>query len=215
MTRCLLISPRSFDDSPKKKRESSKGNMMFRIRNKSFAPIHLGFSIVAASLLFIGSASAAPPQITDVISFATGEDVGDAMLIRTPNGVNVKIWTTGLDGSAVYTVWWVIDADKGPPSFCVSWATGHPIGPNGTGNFSAHLTEGEAWTEEEPGPANGGAGPCPGLVDAENQTIWVVLRSHGPIIPGIVDEQMSTYLGGCVDDPEDPNFCEDQQIAFF
>ena len=193
---------------------------MFRIRNKSFAPTHFGLSIVAASLLFISGVSAAPPEKTNVIKFGTGP-VGEAMLVRTPNGVHVKIWTTQLEPSSVYTMWWAIDV--GGPDFCVMWGAGHPIGPNGTGYFAANLNEGEEWDFPRPDELDLAAGPCDGLKDAENQRIWVLLRTHGPIIPGLVDEQMSTYLGGCIPDrdpenppdPDDPHFCEDQQIAFF
>jgi hypothetical protein len=35
-----------------------------------------------------------------------------------------------------------------------------------------------------------------------------MLRTHGPPIPGQVNEQMSTFNGGC-----DINACEDQQCA--
>jgi hypothetical protein len=183
------------------------------------ATLRVGLGVFLTTLLFSVGVSAAPPERTDVFdleSLIAGEfvDVGDAMLIRTPNSLNVTIWTTGLQPSDVYTVWWVIDAP--PPgelpgeSFCVMWATGHPIGPNGIATFSAHLKEGVPWEEVEPSPANGGAGPCPGLVDAETQDVFVVTRRHGPIIPGSVEIQMQTYLGGC-----DTQICLDDQIAFF
>ena len=33
-----------------------------------------------------------------------------------------------------------------------------------------------------------------GLINAE---IHMVLRSHGPAVPGIVNEQIGSYVGGC------------------
>ena len=172
---------------------------------------------MAVSLIFSASANAGPPESGFVLTLPGFTPVdGHAMLVRTPNGVHLNISTTELDSSAVYTVWWVLlPSSTGEGEFCVMWATGHPIGPNGTGNFAASLNEGEPWPFDEPSIENGGAGPCAGLVNAQTQPILAVMRTHGPIIPEIVYEQMSTYLGGCVDDETDPNFCEDQQIIIF
>ena len=38
-----------------------------------------------------------------------------------------------------------------------------------------------------------------GLIDAQEAEIHILLRSHGPAIPGIVNEQIDSYLGGCTD----------------
>jgi len=187
--------------------------------HRLIAAIRIGLGALAASLLISVSANAGPPEPDDVLSLRPDNffsTVGHATLIRTPNGVNMNIWTTDLDDSAVYTVWWVLlPSSIGEGEFCVMWATGHPVGPTETGHFAARLNEGEPWPFAEPSEANGGAGPCGGLVNAQTQPIWAVLRTHGPIIPEMVYEQMSTYLGGCADDDTDPNFCWDQQIIFF
>ena len=160
----------------------------------------MSFGAMVLGLTIVGSASAGKPEKGGVVlllaDFVT--EVGDAQLVRTPNGVQINISTTALEPSAVYTVWWVIDFGA-----CVQWATGHPIGPDGAGQFSARLNVGDT-SGDQP------EGPCPGLVDPQNQVIWAVLRSHGPKIPGRVYEQMGTYLGGC-----DANICSDEQIVIF
>jgi hypothetical protein len=156
--------------------------------------------IAATALMLCVSASAGPPEKDGVVLLfpAFGPEVGDAQLVRTPNGVQINISTSGLEPYAVYTVWWVIDYGA-----CVQWATGHPVGPSGNGQFSARLNVGDT-SGDQP------EGACPGLEDPQNQVIWAVLRTHGPRIPGRVYEQMGTYNGGC-----DENICTDDQIVVF
>ena len=64
--------------------------------------------------------------------------------------------------------------------------------------------------------------PSYGLMDAEKAEVHIVIRSHGPKLPGQVREQISSFNGGCVYDgiPEDPilgeagpNTCEDILFA--
>ena len=203
---------------------------MFRIpidrgRLRGYASLSL---ITVVSVLGV-RALAGQPQGANVYApfgcdLAAGEcnDVGDSMLVRSARGVTMNIWTTGLEPHSVYTVWWVIfnnpaacaagagacvGPDLGNPDVngCVQWATGHPIGRNGIGNFSASLQEGDT-SGDQPNPALSGCGV--GLVDADAAEVHLVVRTHGEIIPELVYEQMSTFLGGC-----DVNVCADQQFA--
>jgi len=50
--------------------------------------------------------------------------------------------------------------------------------------------------------------------------VHIVLRSHGPAIPGIIDEQISTFEGGCIiffdpftEIPDDVGECGDIEFA--
>ena len=221
----------------------TRGSIMTAIKPERFiSPFRILLGAVALGLLSIGIASAGAPQKADVFLFDGSGPVGEAMLVRTPNGVHTKIWTTGLDPSAVYTVWWVIfnypqfctdvidgiDGCNGPDLFfspgvagCVIWATGHPIGPDGTGYFAASLNEGDTSGDQ---PFDPGTGPFDipgcngGLHDSEVAEIHVVLRTHGPIVPSLVYEQMGTYAGGCNGTPpffDDVPPCGDQQFAVF
>ncbi len=118
-----------------------------------------------------------------------------ATLHRSNNGVTVNIKTTDLVPGDAYTVWFVVfnsGSPDGPPS-AVLFATGHVIGGNGKGNFSAHLSE-------SPG----------GLTNAEGAEFHMVIRSHGQPIPGMVDEQIHTFEGGC-----ETNTCADHQVVIF
>lgn len=103
--------------------------------------------------------------------------------------------------------------DLGNPAVLgtVLYAAGHVIGPNGKGNFAAHLavgdTSGDSFPVEFPGDLVGLIAP----LEAE---IHLVVRSHGPPLPGQVAEQISTFNGGGCHDPGDPtDACEDQQFA--
>jgi len=174
--------------------------------------------VLYLSLAYPLPAIAGQPQKADVIDIASGAVVGTSQLVRSPNGVAMNLRTTGLDPGAAYTVWWVIFNN---PEFCedfcnepdlfnpdvlatVLGATGHVIGHDGVGNFAAYLAEGDT---SDVAPF-GLPGDAVGLIDSTQAAIHLVVRTHGPPIPGHVKEQISTFGGGC-----DVNACEDQQFA--
>ncbi len=149
-------------------------------------------------------------QTVDIFDFVNGGVVGSSTLHRNSNGITVNFKATGLIPDHAYTLWWVIwnnpencvvmgacaDADFGDPDVQVElmYANGHVASGNGKGNFSAHLNENDASGTINPLfglPSYGG------LHDAEKAEVHMVLRSHGPKVPGIVNEQIGSYLGGC------------------
>lgn len=165
------------------------------------------------------------------------DDVGESRLLRTDDGVSVNIVTSKLRKGHAYTVWWIIFNN---PTACVDgcdgddlgvvdvnatviWATGNVTGRSGigtgrytAGQFTAHLNEGET-----PFPTDGGfglPGDGVGLLDAQAAEIHIVVRSHGPAIKGEVNEQITSFDGGCAVDiaPKIPNKkgeCADAQFA--
>ena len=130
-----------------------------------------------------------------------------ATLHRTNNGVTLNVKTSNLEPGDAYTVWfvfWNSGVLGGPPSGA-HYAAGHVIGANGKGNFSAHLSEGDV------SGVLGEGGP---LTNPEGAEFHIVIRSHGPAIPGMIDEQIHTVDGGCTGVPAtDP--CADHQVAIF
>lgn len=142
-----------------------------------------------------------------------GGITGTSTLHRNKNGITANFKATGLHPGA-YTIWWVIwnnpqqcatpgecnDGDFATPvevGVEVMYAGGHVVGQNGKGNFSAHLNAGDD-TPESMNTAFGfpsvGGLAIGNTFDSE---IHIVLRTHGPAVPRVVNEQISSYRGGC------------------
>jgi len=81
----------------------------------------------------------------------------------------------------------------------VLWATGHVVGDDGQAGFAGQLQVGNP-----PGQVMFGSG----LLEAQGAEVHLILRTHGLPIPGWVDEQISTFEGGC-----EVNVCANQQFA--
>lgn len=134
---------------------------------------------------------------------------GTSTLHRNKNGITVNFKAEDLYPGA-YTIWWVIwnnPEDCGTPFACadsdfgfveveVLYAGGNVVGNNGKGNISAHLNAGDV-----SGSINDLFGlPAAGGLQAGNTfdaEVHIVLRTHGPKVPGLVNEQISSYAGGC------------------
>jgi hypothetical protein len=155
------------------------------------------------------------------------------MLTRNASGVSATVHTSELPAGDAVTVWWVV---FNHPEYCthgsgavscgegdlllfggdprvegtVVYATGHVIGGSGMGNFGAHLSVGDT--------SGVLLGVGPGLTNPEGAEIHLVVRSHGPAIPGLVNEQISSFGAGCNDAPPGTgtpgsNTCVDLQFA--
>lgn len=187
-------------------------------------------TLVILLLLAVTVSALAAPASSTVYRFSDASEVpgASASLVRADGNVSMTLRTSELDQNAAYTVWWVIfnnpidcsstcgeddifdekglivndDGTFGTPGVNVSavFAAGHVVGKNGVGNFGAGLREGKT----------SGALFGPGLVDAQGAEIHLIVRSHGELIPGMVNKQISTEPGGC-----SINDCVDQQFAVF
>lgn len=166
----------------------------------------------------------------------------EAILVRMHHGISMSINTTGLESGHAYTIWWVIfnhpencsDGVCGPNDVFLmddegqfiltddglrqaneagremtqvsSFRATANIGyEDGTSVFKAHLPVGDTTDDISFGPA---------LLDSLGSEVHLVIRSHGPIIPEILNEQLMTAWGGCPD-PYDRSPCKDIQIAIF
>jgi hypothetical protein len=199
------------------------------------------FSMVFAAA---GPAAAADKQITraDVFAFdpfpAVGQQVPEAWakLTTDENGAGLLMQTSNLIPGDAVTIWWIIFnypeecaafpggscglADLENPAVApeILYATGAVINNNGKAHFAAQLGAGHTAREWFGN----------GLINPEGAEIHVISHSHGQAIPGLVDNMISTYRGGCMDDDfiapghpayEDgipgPNQCVDLQFAVF
>jgi hypothetical protein len=136
-------------------------------------------------------------------------------LVRTADAIRMHVSTSDLEPGAAYTVWWVIFNN---PEFCedgcglddiqnptrraltqvaVGYAAGHVVSQSGKANFSARLRVGDlsgfgGGLDSAPPPPLG-----PGLLDPLGAEVHLVIRTHGQKIPGLVDEQIHSFEGGC------------------
>lgn len=138
---------------------------------------------------------------------------GTSTLHRSANGITVNYKTSGLIPGNAYTLWFAVfnnpeecsgdcdvedlfDPATGPDYL---YATGHVIGASGEGNFSAHLGVGDdsgSIADLFGLPSSGGLNEGKTF----SSEIHLVLRDHGPAQPGLIDEQLSQFIGGCVTD---------------
>ena len=79
----------------------------------------------------------------------------------------------------------------------VMYAGGLVVGKNGKGNFKGRLYAGDITPES----MNTSFGfPSVGGLAVGNTfgaEVHIVLRTHGPAVPGLVNDQISSYAGGC------------------
>lgn len=142
--------------------------------------------------------------------FAT--DVGDSRIIRTGNGINVNLSTTGLTPGDAYTVWAVIfndgDATNDGGAFdAVRFVGGNVADDAGESTFNGRI------------PANDGGGELFGvLTDPVGAEVHLVVRTHGPKDSAFMPAQIQTFAGGCTPDSsfnigDGPYTCADVQVA--
>ncbi|HZA67698.1 MAG TPA: hypothetical protein VE592_12145 [Geminicoccaceae bacterium] len=189
------------------------------------AAFTLGTGLWAGAAGSAAAAHRAKVQSANVHDFVTGEDLaGAGILTRERGRVWANISASGLGQDAAYTVWWVVFNN---PSACsdpcgsddleslavdpaIFYATGFITGEDGTANISAHLQAGRI-----PDGADT-------LVDANEDgvglrrgngfkaEIHLIVRSHGPILVGLADQQIGSFAGAC-----DVNVCADLQAVAF
>lgn len=189
----------------------------------------LASAVVAWAVLLgalAGPAGAGARVDNLVYRFADGQAVAGsaATLVTNHAGATLSLRTAELDRGA-YTIWWVVFnnpencTDPFDPSFecgpgdlssaavkpSVLYATGNVVGGSGRAGFGARLRTGDA--------AQALFGE--GLTNPTQAEIHAVVRTHGPVIPGMVDQQISTFNGGCEEGEPNDGLCDDLQFTAF
>jgi hypothetical protein len=166
----------------------------------------------------------------------TADVAGDARLVRTDSGVSYNLRTTGLTKGDATSVWWVIfnnpdqcAGDCGMPDLfdpavaaSVQSGGGNMVGGSGNSTYASHLRLGET-TNDHPvvhGDFGPPAVPNPGLTNPRGAEIHLVVRSHGPAIPGMNHAMFNSFEVGCTAETsggagEGPNACSDLQFTAF
>lgn len=166
---------------------------------------------------------------------------GAAVLTRLKNGVAMRLSTVDLNPKDAVTVWWVVfdeptmcsdnecgendifnldsdgkfilNDDGSPPvngagveaaQITVLRADGHVIDESGTAQYSSRLPIGDVSEALFGG----------GLQNPLSAEIHLVVRTHGPAIPGKVDSMLYGVNGGCEGAFPNPP-CSDVQFAVF
>lgn len=192
------------------------------------------------SLIVASTAVASSFSSADVFTFQNPDGtpipaeerdiVGSAVLVRSEQGITVSVHTSGLKRGNTYTNWWVIfnnpdacDADGcnasdfGNPEVeaSVLHATGRVAYTGDKVAFNAFLPVGLVpLNRTREGRERIRFGP--GLQNTWKAEIHYVIKCHGPAGPSAATlvEQISTFNGGCGDDP--PGFaCFDAQAIVF
>ena len=200
-------------------------------------------TVVIGVLALAGSALARPGHSTsDVYFFADpATPVGTSNLIRADQGVVADFHSSGLEPGHTLTMWWVVfnEPDDCSDGVCgeddifviedgaivglnwdgiaaadivVGYAAGTVVDATGRATMAAQLKEGGAVREVL-------FGTLPVLKDAARSEVHLVGRSHGPAVPGSVDDQIGSFAGGCVDFFDPPVIpaavgeCADVQFA--
>jgi hypothetical protein len=152
------------------------------------------------------------------------------------NGATIKVNATGLEPGHAYTMWVVFFSDQttcadngSGNARCngddlggangITYGAGEVVGGSGNATFVARLSDG----------STGSLVPGVYEVGADNE-FHIVIRSHGPTIPGDVSDQIHSLDGGCEEghevgpDPEEegdfpvpalPGECGDVQLYVF
>ncbi len=136
-----------------------------------------------------------------------------ASLVRNDAGASFTFQTSELAADHAYTVWFVV---VNAPENCaanpcspadilfntavvqadVTYGAGHVVGRHGNGTFAGHHSIGSF--------ANSWFGN--GFTNPRGAEIHLILNDHGPAIPSMVANQISTYRGGCTDASIPPPF---------
>ena len=205
--------------------------------------------LLIASMASASRGGAPEHQTADLLTFAEFEPVegATARLVRGDDAIRTRTDTRDLDHGHVLTLWWVVfnhpdhcehgqgevacgeadlfDGPDGPTGVepaCV-YADGSLVSGNGQARFTDRLSVGEVrdscidfFVDAVPELA----GSDHGLTNPEGAEVHLVVRSHGPRIPGKVAEQRSTFAGGCEEflaagatHELEPGECSDLQVA--
>jgi hypothetical protein len=206
------------------------------INKKFFFILLIGFTIFSCSkddalrtdTSFENSAdiqtrAAATHCETNVYDATTLDVTGTATLLRNDKKISMTFQAENLTPGNAYTIWWVIwnnPAECATPNACdvvdfsqtqvvrvdALFAAGHVVGNSGVGHFAASRKEGDI-----SGSTNYLFGePAFALEDARTAEVHLVIRDHGPAIPGKLNDQISSYLGSC-----DIYACYEPMFAIF
>jgi hypothetical protein len=155
---------------------------------KSFRAFQ-GLGLLFAMVIAAGAQDQKPADHDFASVKMSGVTVGYAQLIRNDNGITCIIHTSGLVPGDVYSVWWVMS-----PEALIFNAAGSIAGDDGTATFAGHASTGPIGPVDNSVVLSNGDGS---FDSPRTDMVTVIIRHHGPPIPGMINQQMGTFNGGC------------------
>lgn len=158
-------------------------------RKVSGGVLAVGLSLAIATLLSAQGPNPADHDFAKVKVIGAGTVVGSADLVRNNNGITCVIHTSGLVPGDAYSVWWVM-----PDEALIYNASGGLAGGDGTATFAGHASVGTV------GPVDGSVVLSNGdgsFDQPRTDTVTVIIRHHGPPIPGMINQQTGSFNTGC------------------
>jgi hypothetical protein len=160
-----------------------------RTRRSAAAGLAIVLLLAFAASVRAQNSNAADHDFASVKMISNGTVVGAAQLVRNDNGITCVIHTSGLVPGDVYSVWWVI-----PDEALIFNAAGSIAGGDGTATFAGHASTGPIGPVDNSVVLSNGDGS---FDQPRTDTVMVIVRHHGPPIPGIINQQMGTFNTGC------------------
>ena len=156
------------------------------------------------------AAARAASSTSPIVTFPAIEPHdGQSTLTRTPNGVNFRFATNGLNSGHAYTLWVVIwnapqNCEDGCDGFDLFTETalpdmlygaGNVVGGSGQATFSGRIQVGDASGSVQ-APLGLAAN---GLMYPYDAEIHFIVKDHGPKLPAYMPDMIQTLAGGCTD----------------
>ena len=189
---------------------------------KIMKPTTLVVAAIAILVATIAAPAVAAPTrnaTTSPVTWFTEPDrpIGVSTLVRSAEGVRMKYTTSELGAREATTMWWIVFNN---PDGCSDPCSPDDVFVNGdaslgldlaaiaasdavAGYSTGRLTNSQGRVTMTDRLAVGALedevifGEPPILKDAMVAEVHLVIRTHGPAIPGLVAEQLSSYGGGC------------------
>ena len=160
-----------------------------------------------------------------IYNFSDKAEAGTSTLKRGADAITLSIATSELNPGYAYTVWWVVfdnpenctDSDCGsddvsgamggganlPGVSILGAADGSVVNADGKANYYGSLRKNNA-SQAILGD---------GLDNPATAEIHYVIRSHGVAVPGLIEDQITTFNGGCETGQPNVGQCTNVQFA--
>lgn len=173
-----------------------------------------------------------------ILEWISQDEEGWSKVVRHAHGIRMELRASNLTPGDALTIWWVIFNEPGncdggcgepdvfaegnPAQVDVAWAAGAVVDDNGNVAMMGHKQIGDSSGSAMPffnEVFGAGAGDTVGLLDPIEAEVHLVVRSHGPVIAGMLDAQTNSFEGGCTNYmdagsvPRAEGDCADVQFA--